>query len=159
MQPTAADLEKRVMRRSECRFEIRLVTLLVHLGVLSIWRLRVAAAVTIGTVVGVVVGGRILSHALRQTWALCAVLRSSIVTRGRRLIPNGRQLRVRRTLAWHTNSLSHLPINRGFTRRTSFVDALLLISTVALIIGLALGLFFLLLRLPFFADFLKLCGY
>jgi hypothetical protein len=147
----------RRLKGSERGCEVRLVSLLVHLRVLSVWRLRVAAAVTIGTVVRVVVGGRILSHALRQTWALCAVLGSRVVARGRRLIADGWQLRVGRTLAWHTNSLSHLPIDRGFTRRASFMDALLLISPVAFIVGLALGLFFLLLRLPFFADLLEFC--
>ena len=62
------------------------MTLLVHLWVLSVRRLRVTAVVTIWTVVRIAVGGGILSHALRKTWTLRAVLRGSAVTRGRRLV-------------------------------------------------------------------------
>jgi hypothetical protein len=132
------------------------MTLLVHLRVLSVRRLWVTAAVSIGTVVHIVVGGSILSHALRQTWTLRAVLRRGVIARGRRLIPDGWQLRVGRALPWHANSLSHLPIDRGFTRRTTLVRTLLCISTVALIISLALSFLFLLLCLPFLADLFEL---
>lgn len=118
-----------------------LMTLLVHLRVLSVRRLRV------------------MSHALRQTWALSTILWSSIVARGRRLITNGWQLRVGRTLSRHTDSLSHLPVDGSFARRATFVPALLVdVCSVALVICLALSLFLLLLRLPLFADLLELFG-
>jgi hypothetical protein len=131
------------------------MTLLVHLGVLSVGRLGITAAVTIGTVVCVAVWGSILSHALRKTWTLRSILRGSIVARGCRLIPNGRELRVRGSLSRHTDSLSHLPVHGGFTRRTTLVHALLDVSSVALVISLALGLFLLLLCLPFFSNFFE----
>jgi hypothetical protein len=67
-----------------------LMVLLVHLRVLSVGRLRITAAVTIGTVVYIAVGGGILRHALRKTWTLRAVLRSCRVARGGRLVPDGR---------------------------------------------------------------------
>jgi hypothetical protein len=134
---------------------VYLMTLLVHLGVLSVGRLGVTAIVTIGTVVGAV-WGRILSHVLRQTRTLGAVLWSSIVARGRRLVPNGRQLRVRRTLSRHTDSLSHLPVDRSFARRASFVTAALLnVGSMTLVICLALSLFLLLLGFPLFTNLLE----
>lgn len=49
----------------------RLMALLVHLGVLAIRRLRV------------------VSHALRQAWTLCPILRGSIITRGCGLVADG----------------------------------------------------------------------
>ena len=70
------------------------MVLLVHLGVLSVGGLRVTAAVTIGTVVRIAVGGGILSHSLRKTGALRSVLGSSRVARGSRLVPDRRELRV-----------------------------------------------------------------
>jgi hypothetical protein len=129
---------------------------LVHLRVLSVRRLRVAVAVTIWTVVCIAVGSRILSHALRKTWTLSAVLRRGIIAGGCGLIPNGRQLCVRRTLSWYTHGLSHLSVGRCFAWRTALMT-LLCIGSVALIISLALGLFLLLLRLPFFANLFELC--
>jgi hypothetical protein len=132
-----------------------LMPLLVHLRVLSVGRLRITAAVTIGTVVCVAIGSSILSHALRKPWTLRAVLRRGIVARGSRLVPDGRQLRMRGTLSWHTNGLSHLAVHRSFPRGATLMT-LLRVGTVALVLGLALSLFLLLLRLPLFANFLKL---
>jgi len=132
------------------------MTLLVHLRVLSVRRLRVTAAVTIGTVVCVAVWGGILSHALRKARTLRAVLRGGVVARGRRLVPDGWELSVLRRLSRHTNSLSHLTVDWSFSRRRTIVSTLLRISTVALVISLALRLFLLLLCLPLFADFLEL---
>lgn len=79
------------------------MVLLVHLRVLSIGRLWITAAVTIGTVVRIAVGGGILSHSLRKTGALGAVLRSSRVARGGRLIPDRRELRMLGRLPRDTN--------------------------------------------------------
>ena len=71
-----------------------LMTLLVHLWVLAVWRLRVTiVGVTTRTVVRIV-GSRILCHALRETGTVCAVLRSSRGARSSRLVPNGWKLRV-----------------------------------------------------------------
>jgi hypothetical protein len=89
----------------------RLMTLLIHLGVLSVGRLRITAIVTIGTVVCVAIWGSILSHALRKAWALRAILRRGIIARGCRLVPDGRELRVWRSLSGHTDGLSHLTID------------------------------------------------
>jgi hypothetical protein len=134
--------------------EQSLMVLLVHLRVLSVGRLRVTAAVTIGTVVCIAVGGSILRHAFRKTWALRAILRSSGVARGGRLIPYGRKLRVLRRLTRDADSLSHLSIDRSFGSAT-LVGALLLIGAMALLVGLARSLLLLLLRLPLFSDFLE----
>lgn len=132
------------------------MALLVHLRVLSVRRLGVTAVVTIWTVVCVAIGSRILSHALRKTRTLSAVLGRGIVARGCGLIPNRRQLCMRRTLSWYTNGLSHLSVDRCFAWRTALVT-LLCIGSVALIVSLALSLFLLLLCLPFFANLLELC--
>lgn len=139
------------------------MTLLVHLRVLAVRRLGVTVVgVTTGTVVRIV-GSRILCHALWETGTVCAVLRSSGCARSSWLVPNRWELWVRRLLAWHTNGLTHLPID-GCLRRASIVrNALLLrvlvhFGALALIVGLALSLLFLLLGFPFLADFLELCN-
>jgi hypothetical protein len=132
-----------------------LMVLLVHLRVLSVGRLRVTVAVTIGTVVCITVGGGILRHAFRKTWALRAILRSSRVARSGRLVPDGRKLRVLRRLTRDTDSLSHLSVDRSFGSAT-LVGALLNIGAVTLLVGLACGLLLLLLRLPLLADFFEL---
>jgi hypothetical protein len=82
------------------------MALLVHLRVLTVRRLGVAAAVSTGADMYVAVWGRILSHALRQAWTLRAILRRRVVVGGRRLVPDGWQLRVGRPLSWDTDSLS-----------------------------------------------------
>jgi hypothetical protein len=133
------------------------MTLLVHLGVLSVGRLRVAAVVTIGTVVCVAVWGSILSHALRKTRALRAILRRGVIARGCRLVPNGRELCVWRSLSRHTDSLSHLTIDGSFAWGTTLVPTLLNVGTVALVVGLAQSLLLLLLGLPLFPNLLELC--
>tara|TARA_R110002003_G_scaffold127_8_gene11943 strand:- start:8429 stop:8878 length:450 start_codon:yes stop_codon:yes gene_type:complete len=131
--------------------------LLVHLRVLAVRRLRVTAVVTIGTVVCVAVGGGILSHAFRKTWTLGSILRSSVVTRGSRLIPDGRQLSVR-SLTRHTDSLAHLSIDRSFTGSSTLMRALLHVGSVTIVIGFALGLLLLLLSFPLLANLLKFYG-
>ena len=132
------------------------MVLLVHLRVLSVRRLWVTAAVTIGTVVRIAVWGGILGHAFRKAWTLRAVLRSSCVARGGWLIPDRRELRVCRGLSGDADCLPHLSIDRSF-RRTALVSALLHIGAVSLFVGFACSLFLLLLRLPLFADFLEFC--
>jgi hypothetical protein len=132
------------------------MALLVHLRVLTVRRLGVAAAVSTGADMYVAVWGRILSHALRQAWTLRAILRRRVVVGGRRLVPDGWQLRVGRALSWDTDCLSHLSVNRGFAGRTALMLTLLCISSVALVVSLALSLLLLLLRLPFFADLFEL---
>jgi len=112
------------------------MTLLVHLWVLSVRRLRV------------------MSHALRKTWTLRAVLRGSAVTRGRRLVPEGWELGVLRRLSRDTNCLSHLSIDRCL-RSASLVGALLHVGPVSLFVGFARSLLLLLLRFPLLADFLE----
>lgn len=131
--------------------------LLIHLWVLPVRRLRVTAAVTIGTVVCIAVGGGILSHAFRKTWTLRAVLRSSSVARSRGLIPDGRKLRMLRRLTRNTDSLTHLTIDGGFARSTTLMDALLHIGSMSLLVSFACSFLFLLLCLPFLANFLKFC--
>lgn len=133
------------------------MVLLVHLRVLSVRRLWITAAVTIGTVVRIAVWGGILGHAFRKAWTLRAVLRSSCVARGGWLIPNGRELRMLRSLPGDTDCLPHLSVDRSFGR-TTLVSALLHISAVSLFVGFACSLFLLLLRLPLFADFLEFCN-
>jgi hypothetical protein len=132
------------------------MVLLVHLRVLSVGRLGITAAVTIGTVVCIAVGGGILRHALRKTRTLRAILRSSCVARGGRLVPDGGKLRVLRRLSGDTDSLSHLSVDRSFGSAT-LVGTLLNVSAVTLLVGLARGLLLLLLRLPLFSDLLELC--
>jgi hypothetical protein len=61
-----------------------------------------------------------------------------------------------RGLARDANRLSHLSVDRRF-RRASLVSALLHVSAVSLFVGLARGLFFLLLRFPLFSDLLEFC--
>ena len=141
---------------------ICLMTLLVHLGVLAVWRLRVTVVgVTIRTVVRIV-GRSILCHALRETGTVCAVLGSSRCARGSRLVPNRWQLRVRGLLAGNANSLSHLSVGRSLRWATVVCNALLRVlvhlSALAFIISLALSLLLLLLSLPLLADFLELCN-
>jgi hypothetical protein len=132
------------------------VALLVHLRVLSVRRLRVTAVVTIWTVVRIAVGGGILSHALRKTWALRAVLRGSAVPRGCRLVPDGRELGVLRGLSGNTDCLAHLTINRRL-RSTSLMGALLHVGPVSLLVSFARSLLLLLLRFPLLANFLEFC--
>jgi hypothetical protein len=138
------------------------VTLLVHLRVLAIWRLRITVVgVTTGTVVRIV-GRSILCHALRETRTVRAVLRSSRSARCSRLVPNRWQLRVRGLLAGYAYSLAHLSIRRCLRRATVMRNALLLrvlvhLSALAFVISLALSLLLLLFGLPFLADFFKLC--
>lgn len=132
------------------------MTLLVHLRVRSVGRLRVTAIVTIGTVVFVAVWGSILSHALRETWALRSVLRSGVVARRCRLVTDRRELGVRRGLSRDTNGLSHLTVDWSFTGRRTLVGTLLCIDPVTLIVSLALRLLLLFLCLPLFTDLLEL---
>jgi len=113
------------------------VVLLVHLRVLSVGRLGV------------------MSHALGETWTLRAVLRSSAVARGCRLVPDGRKLGMLRRLTRDADRLSHLSIDRRF-RSASFVSALLHVGAVSLFVGFACSLFLLLLCFPFFSDFFEL---
>jgi hypothetical protein len=130
------------------------MVLLVHLWVLAVGRLRITVVVTIGTVVRIAVGGGILSHALRKTWALSAILRSGRVAGCRWLITDGRELRVLRRLARYTDCLSHLAVD-GSLRSTTVVGALLDVSAVSLFVSLARGLLLLLLGLPLFPDLLE----
>jgi hypothetical protein len=139
----------------------RLMRLLVHLRVLSVGRLGVAAAVTTDTAVGNCLGIHVLCHAFgNPARALRAIRRSRVVPRSSRLVADGGQLGVRRGLSWHTNSLSHLSVDcrLSFARGTAVMGTLLRIGAVTLIIGLALCLFLLLLCLPLFADLLELCN-
>lgn len=66
-------------------------------------------------------------------------------------------------MARYTYSLAHLSVDRRLRRTTIVRHALLLrvllhLGAVTFIFSLALGFLFLLLGLPFFADFLKFCG-
>jgi hypothetical protein len=63
---------------------------------------------------------------------------------------------MRRTLSRYAHGLSHLSVGRCFTWRTALMT-LLCVGSVALIISLALSLFFLFLCLPFFANLFELC--
>lgn len=135
-----------------------LMALRVHLRVLSIRRLRITAAVTIWTIVCVAVWGRILGHAFRETWTLSAILRGGCVARGCSLIPDRRQLRMLGRLSRHTDCLSHLSIDRWFTRRSAVVLTLLHIGTVSFVVSLACGFLLLLLCLPLFSNLFELCG-
>jgi hypothetical protein len=118
--------------------------------------LRVTAVVTIWTVVCIAVGGGILSHALRKTWTLRAILRSSTVTRGCRLVPDGRELRVLGGLSRDADCLSHLAINRSL-RSASFMGALLNVGPVSLFVGFTCSLLLLLLCFPLLSNFLEFC--
>src|SRR4051812_15607906 len=86
------------------------MTLLIHLWVLAVGRLRVTAAVTTRTVVGIAVGV-ILSHSLREPRALRAVLGTRRVARHGRLVADRGQLVVAGWLARHPDGLSHLPVD------------------------------------------------
>jgi hypothetical protein len=132
------------------------MALLVHLRVLCVRGLGVTAAVSARADIHIVIGGRILSHAFGQTWTLRSVLRRRVVARGCGLVSDRGQLRVGRALSWYTDSLPHLTVDRGFTRRTTLMGALLCICPVALVVSLALGLLLLLLCLPLLANFLEL---
>lgn len=139
------------------------MTLLVHLRVLAVWRLRVTVVgVTTRTVVRIV-GRSILCHALRETGTVCAVLRSSRCARRSRLVTNRWQLRMRGLLAGNAYSLAHLSVDRCIrwatvVRNTLLLRVLVHLSALAFIISLALSLLLLLLSLPFFADLLELCN-
>jgi DNA-binding transcriptional ArsR family regulator len=143
-----------------CVIDWLLMTLLVHLGVLAIRRLRVTVvAVIITTAIKIV--GCILCHALREAGAVCAVLRRGRRTRCSWLVSNRGKLRVRGLLTRHTNSLSHLSIDRRFRRATVMRDTLLLsmllhLGAMTLVISLASSFFLLLLSFPFFANFFEL---
>jgi len=120
-----------------------LMTLLVHLRVLAVRRLGV------------------MCHALGKAGAVCAILRSSRCARCCRLVPDGWELRVRGLLARYTNGLAHLSVDRSLRRTTVVCHTLLLsvlvhLSALTFVVGLTLGFLFLLLCLPFFANFLKL---
>jgi hypothetical protein len=95
-----------------------------------------------------------MSHALRKTWTLRAILRSSTVTRGCRLVPDGRELRVLGGLSRDADCLSHLAINRSL-RSASFMGALLNISPVSLFVGFTCSLLLLLLCFPLLSNFLE----
>jgi hypothetical protein len=70
------------------------------------------------------------------------------------LITDGRELRVARRLAGHADSLTHLAVDGRLG--AVLVTAVLVSGALPLLVGLALGFLFLLLCLPFFANFLKL---
>lgn len=129
------------------------MTLLVHLWVLTIGRLGVTAAVTIWAVVRIASRGGILSNALCQPWALCSVLGTRRVAGRSRLVADGGKLRVAGSLARHANRLAHLSVHGCFG--TVVVAAILFGCALSLLVRLALGLLFLLLGLPFFANFLE----
>jgi hypothetical protein len=68
---------------------------------------------------------------------------------------------VRGLLARYTNGLAHLSVDRSLRRTTVVCHTLLLsvlvhLSALTFVVGLTLGFLFLLLCLPFFANFLKL---
>ena len=138
-----------------------LMALLVHLRVLAVRRLRITIKdVTTRTHVHTV-GSRILCHALGKAGTVCAILRSSRCARSCRLVPDGWELRVRGLLARYTDGLTHLSVDRSL-RRAAVVGHTLLLSmlvhlgALTFVVGLTLGFLFLLLCLPFFANFLKL---
>lgn len=138
-----------------------LMALLVHLRVLAVWRLRVTIEVVNTRTSIHNVGSRILCHALGKTGTMCAILRSSRCARGCRLVPDGRELRVGRLLTRYTNGLTHLSVDRSLRRATVVSHTLLLgvlvhLGALTLVVGLTLGFLFLLLSLPFFANFLEL---
>jgi hypothetical protein len=64
-------------------------------------------------------------------------------------------------LARYTNGLAHLSVDRSLRRATVVSHTLLLsvlvhLGALTFVVGLTLGFLFLLLRFPFFANFLKL---
>jgi len=120
-----------------------LMALLVHLRVLAVRRLR------------------IMCHALGKAGTVCAILRSSRCARSCRLVPDGRELRVRGLLARYTYGLAHLSVDRSLRRATVVGHTLLLsvlvhLGSLTFVVGLTLGFLFLLLSFPFFANFLEL---
>jgi hypothetical protein len=137
-------------------FLSRLMTLLVHLRVRAVGRLRVAAAVTIGAVVDIGGEGDVLSHALRQTGALRAVLRPRRAARSSGLVADGGKLGMTRRLPWHSDGLSHLTIDGRLGAILVRGAMVLFGGSVPLFIGLARCFFLLLFRFPFFSDFFKL---
>lgn len=139
-----------------CMISSSLMTLLVHLRVLAIWRRGITAAVTIGTVVDVAAGCAILCHSLRKPRALGSILRAGRVARSCRLVADGWQLRVTRTLTRHSNGLSHLSIDRSVG--TVVVTSLTVGGTLSLFVSLSLSFFLLLLCLPLLANFFEFCG-
>ena len=137
------------------------MALLVHLRVLAVRRLRVTIEdVTTWTEMHNV-GSRVLCHALGKAGTVCAILRSSRCARSCRLVPDGWELRVRGLLTRYTDGLTHLAVDRSL-RRAAVVGHTLLLSmlvhlgALTFVVGLTLGFLFLLLCLPFFANFLKL---
>lgn len=138
-----------------------LMALLVHLRVLAVRRLRITIKdVTTRTHVHTV-GSRILCHALGKAGTVCAILRSSRCARSCRLVPDGRELRVRGLLARYTYGLAHLSVDRSLRRATVVGHTLLLsvlvhLGSLTFVVGLTLGFLFLLLSFPFFANFLEL---
>jgi hypothetical protein len=107
------------------------------------------------------VGSRILCHALGKAGTVCAILRSSRCARSCGLVPDGWELRVRGLLARYTNGLAHLSVDRSLRRATVVSHTLLLsvlvhLGALTFVVGLTLRFLFLLLRFPFFANFLKL---
>ena len=131
------------------------MTLLVHLRVLTVWRLWVTAAVTTWTVVDIAGGGAILSHSLSEPWALSAILRPRSVTRGSRLISDRRQLRMPRCWPRYAYCLSHLTVDRSIGGVV--VGCAAFGGTLSLLFGLALGFLLLFLGFPFFANFFEFC--
>ena len=73
------------------------MTLLIHWRGLAVWRLGVTATVTIGTVVAV---GSTILNSLRQTRTLGPVLLRGRLSRGGRLVTDGRKRLVRWCLDW-----------------------------------------------------------
>lgn len=139
------------------------MTLLVHLRVLAVWRLRVTVIGVTTRTVERMDGSRILCHALWKARAVCAILRSSRCARSSWLVPDGWKLRVRWLLTRYAYCLAHLSVDRRLRRTTIVRDTLLLrmlvhLGALAFVVSLALSLLFLLLRLPFFADLLKFCA-
>ena len=147
---SAAGTAVRALKR-EC---FSLMTLLVHLRILAVGRLRVTAAVTTRTVVGIAVGV-ILSHSLRKPWALRAVLRARRVARDRRLISNRGQLIVTCCLPRNPDSLSHLTVD--WRLRSVVVRGSRVAGSLPLVISFAGGFLLLLFGLPLLADLFELC--
>ena len=62
-----------------------------------------------------------------------------------------------RGLTRHTNCLSHLSVDRSLARSGTIMLTLLNVGPVTLLVGLARGLFLLLLCLPLFTNLFKFC--
>lgn len=139
-----------LLKRQLCvvtgKFARRLVTLLIDLSVLAVRRLRVAVAVTTGTVVHLIVGS-VLCHSFHCTRALSPILRRRRPT-SRRLIAYRRELRTAHLR--RTEVGSHLAIHRSF--RSIVVGRATLSGTLPFLFGLARSFLFLLLGLPLLAD-------